>query len=186
MRKVYIILLLVTGLNQLYCYGQASGSAAVHKFFAFVNNYQVDSLQSLLTDDFQLRRTYTSYGHDKRSFLENYIPQSKNFNGKFSIVSVIPKQQVASVLVEDQSDYLNYLRIDFPKWEFQLSMNERGQIVKATIDTTTGYELYLKQVVEKSQRFEEWLKQTYPGESNTSPQDSGLLLRRLKEYADGL
>jgi len=185
MRKVCIILLLVTGLNPLYSYGQVPGSPAVYKFFEFVNSYEVDSLQSLLTDDFQLSRTYTSYGHDKRSFLENYIPQSKKFNGKFSIVSVTQQHLVASVLVEDQSDYLNYLRIDFPKWEFQLSVNEQGKIVKATIDTTAGYSLYLKQVAEKSQRFEEWLKQKYPSESNTSLQDSGLFVRRLKEYADG-
>src|ERR1051326_2452788 len=35
------------------------------KYFRYVNNHQSDSLQALLTDDFEIRLTYTTYSYNR-------------------------------------------------------------------------------------------------------------------------
>jgi hypothetical protein len=81
------------------------------KFLSFLNDYQKDSLQNLITNDFQLKRTYTKYDNDKSSFLDKYLPNSRAYNGKYIILSVISDIEPKKYLVEDQSDYLKYLNV---------------------------------------------------------------------------
>ena len=153
-------------------------------FLTYLNNYQIDSLQMLITDSFQINRTYTSISHDKSTFINKYVPNSKNNNGKFNIIKSNTIGNVTEFLVEDQSDYLKYLDIEFPQWIIKIKVNEQNKVENMTIDTTKNYNDYMTQTKEMGNKFESWLTEKYPNETieilfNTE----GLLTQRLKEFS---
>jgi hypothetical protein len=163
--------------------GQNTPSAS-DKFFDFLNNYQIDSLRNLLTDDFQLKRTYTSYSNDKTSFLDNYLPNSKTYNGKYKILKVITDIEPQQFLVEDLSDYLKYLKVDCPTWKITLT-TEDNKIRQVTIDTTETYKKYSADIKIADEIFMTWLKANYPEDTQEMLYNQeGLLGKRLKEYAE--
>ena len=168
----------------LVSFGQNQKPYPAERFIGFLNNYQVDSLQTLVADNFELKRTYTTYNNNRKSFFEKYIPYSKNLNGKFKILKANKRGQTTSFLVEDQSDYLKYLNIDYPKWHLQIIINEQDKIVGMTVDTTENYQTYLKQSKKMSEQFDNWLKKKYPDETTQILHNTvGLFIRRLKEYS---
>lgn len=163
--------------------GQNTQSSA-GKFFDFLNSYQKDSLQNILTDDFQLKRTYTTYSNDKNSFLEKYVPNSKAFNGKYKILKIITDIEPQQFLVEDQSDYLKYLDVDYPTWKITIA-TEQKKINQVTIDTTDVYQNYLADIKIADEKFTTWLKVKYPEDTQEELYNQeGLLTKRLKEYAE--
>lgn len=165
-------------------WGQNVKQKPAEKFLEFVNSYQIDSLQVLVTEDFKLIRTYTPYGNDKKSFINEYIPASKNFNGKYNVLEINENGLVTEFLVEDQSDYLRYLTIDYPKWKITITRTDDGKISIMTIDPTESYETYLSEVKRKSKDFENWRIQKYPEETEQALYSTaGLLMDRLKEYS---
>jgi transposase len=185
MTKKPTVLTLLLGLTLLTSCGQNSKYNPANKFLDFLNNYQVDSLQTLVADNFQLKRTYNPVTSDKKSFIEKYIPNSKNFKGKFKILKTTTKEQATQFIVEDQSDYMKYLHIDYPKWKIEIIATEQNKIASMTIDTTKNYQSYLKQVKEKGGEFENWLKFKYPNETHdTLYATEGLLIKRLKEFSN--
>jgi hypothetical protein len=169
-------------LISLTACGQHKSSTA-DKFFEFLNAYQKDSLQNILTDDFQLKRTYTTYANDKSSFLEKYLTNSKAFNGKYKIVKVMDYNEPQRYLVEDQSDYLKYLNVDYPTWEFSIT-TEDNKIKLVTIDTTETYQKYVEEIKIADEKFMTWLNVHYPEDTKEMLYNqAGLLTKRLKEYA---
>lgn len=160
-----------------------SPNTPAHKFITFLNHYEIDSLQILLTDDFLLDRTYTYFTNSKSSLLDQYLPHSKNLNGKFKILKTLSDTEPVQFLVEDRSDYLKYLNIDCPSWKIAISI--RGEkVYRATIDTTQSYQKYLADLKVKDAAFTRWLLDKHPDE----PQEilyntKGLLIRRLKEFS---
>lgn len=166
----------------LTTYAQYKPSAA-NKFFNFLNAYQKDSLQNILTADFHLNRTYTSYSNDKTSFLNKYLLNSKAFNGKFKILYCINEMEPQQFLVEDQSDYLTYLHVAYPTWKFTIC-TEHELIKLATIDTTEMYQKYLTEIKIANEKFEAWLKIKYPKDTlDELYNQEGLLTKRLEQYA---
>ncbi len=160
-----------------------NSNTPAHKFLTFLNHYETDSLQILLSDDFQLRRTYTDYSNDKFSLLDQYLPHSKNFNGKFKILKTLSEADPVQFLVEDRSDYLKYLKMDSPTWKMSIfTMGDKVQHV--TIDTTQTYQKYLADLKVKDAAFGRWLLQKHPDDTQEILYNTkGLLIRRLKEYA---
>lgn len=184
MTKNFIILTLVFELAFFMSRGQNSQPYPADRFLHFLNHYQLDSLQALLADNFQLKRTYTTYTNDKKSFIEKYVPNSKNFNATYKVLTITQKGQTTDFLVLDQSDFLKYLNIANPKWKMQVITNGEEKIKLVTIDTTESYRAYLIQTKEKGAQFEGWLKQKYPGETlDQLYNTAGLLTKRLKEYS---
>ena len=184
MTKNSTILTLLFGLLFFVGCGQKLKPNPADKFLNFLNNYQVDSLQTLVADNFQLKRTYTTYTNDKESFINKYVPNSKNFSGKYKILNTTKSEQTTNFLVEDQSDYLKYLNVDYPKWKVQIITNGQEKIESMTIDTTENYQTYLIQTKENCKQFESWLKQKYSNETNEILYNTiGLLTQRLKEYS---
>lgn len=184
MTKNSTILTLLLGLTFFVSCAQNSKTNPAGKFLEFLNSYQIDSLQVLISDNFQLKRTYSPYSNDKKSFIDRYVPISKNFNAKYKIIKTTYSEQTTVFLVEDQSDYLKFLNIGYPKWKIQFVINGQDKIERMTIDTTENYQVYLTQTKEKSEQFESWLKQKYPGETNEILYNTtGLLTQRLKEYS---
>lgn len=179
------ILTLLLGLTSFVAYGQKVMSKPADKFLVFLNNYQVDSLQTLVTEDFHIKRTYTTYINDKKSFLNEYIPASKNFNEKYKILKTTESEGTREFWVADQSDYFKYLGIDYPERKIILSITKQDKIACMTIDTIKGYQTYLSQLKQKDRDFESWLKTNYPAETKkTLYITTGLLISRLKEYAE--
>jgi hypothetical protein len=184
MKRNSSILILLLGLSFLVSYGQNLKPNPANKFLFFLNNFQVDSLQTLLADNFQFIHAYTTDTNDKAYFINKYVPISKNFNGKFRIIKATDGRQITDFLVEDQSDYFKYLNIDYPKWKIQIITNGQEKISCMTIDTTEYYQTYLTQTKKKGKQFERWLKKKYPDETNEILYNtSGLLIQRLKEYS---
>jgi len=184
MTKNIYILTLLQSLLTLTCYGQNPKSNS-DKFMDFLNNYQTDSLRTLLDDNFQVKRTYVTFTNDKATFIDTYIPTSKNFNGKYIILNSSYDQRESEYLVEDRSDYFKYLKIDYPKWKIKLTVNEQSKIETMTIDSTETYQTYKFQMQQKDKEFEIWLATNYPNETKEKLYStSGLILKRLKEYAE--
>lgn len=154
------------------------------RFLEFLNSYRVDSLNSLLAGNFQLKRTYTNSSHNKTSFLEAYVPGSKAFNGKFHVLKSSERTEPLRYLVEDRSDYLTYLRIPPAVWQISIYTDKQGKVETVIIDTTDSYQSYLAQVKEKGEAFEQWLKATHPDDTREMLYGTeGLLAKRLKEYS---
>lgn len=184
MTKNFTILTLILELAFFESCGQNSKPNPADKFLNFLNHYQVDSLQTTLSENFQLKRTYTTYTNDKKSFIEKYVPNSKNLNATYKVLTTTQSGQTTNFLVEDQSDILKYLHIDNPKWKIQVTINEQKQIELVTIDTSGSYHAYLSQTKLKGEQFENWLKQKYPDETQEQLYNTaGLLKKRLKEYS---
>lgn len=183
MTKNSFILILFICLTTCSCAHRLKSTP--DKFLDFLNNYQTDNLRVLVADSFQLQRTYITYKNDKTSFIEEYVPNSKNFNGKYTVLKATYNKQTTEFLVKDQSDYLKYLDIDYPKWKIILTTNSKGKISSMTIDSTESYQTYLLQVKQKDENFESWLKVNYPNETKENLYSTtGLLTKRLKEYAE--
>lgn len=174
-------LLILTFINAC---GQNSKPTPANKFLDFLNNYQIDSLQRLISDDFHIKRTFGPYMNNKKSFVEKYVPVSKNLNGKYIIIKSTNSGKATIFLVEDQSDYFKYLDIDYPKWKVRITTNAQEKVESMVIDTTESYQTYLIQMKDKSEPFESWMKQKYPTETREILYNTeGLLAQRLKEYS---
>lgn len=173
------ILLFLLSISRVY--GQ-SPKATADKYLEFLNEYQSDSLRNLLTDDFLIKRTFANYTNDKSSFLNSYITYSKNFNGKYRVLEVVADEETVHYLVEDQSDYLKYLRIEYPTWKIAVTTKE-NKVQTVVIDTTETTSKYLADVKKKDIGFKDWMKNRHPEENQASLYNvEGLLIKRLKEY----
>lgn len=147
----------------LHVDAQKNGTTS-QKYFTFLNNYETDSLAKLLTNDFQLKRTFTSFKNDKSYFLQTYLPYSKTIHGKFTIIKSWVDTIHNSFLVEDYSDYLKYLGVIYPTWK--LIIIEKGnQIEEVIIDTTDVYQKYLRELKAKEKIFSNWVFKKYPAET---------------------
>lgn len=157
--------------------------SAAEKYFVFFNNNQKDSLQQLLTDDFQLQRTFTSYSNDRNSFFDTYLPNVKAVHGKYNILQVISEVEPKQFLVEDESNYFTYLNIKNPSWKITIA-TIGNKVNRVTIDTTEKYHQHAMEMRVKHDAFTAWLKSNYPEETEQNLMKSeGLLTERLKDYA---
>jgi len=156
----------------------------VDKYYNYLNNYQSDNFQNLLTDDFKITLTYTDYFYNRTDFFDRYIRNYKVYKEKSTIVKTISDNEPKKFLVEDNSDYLQYLKVNRPKWivTFVTANNKIQQVI---IDTTETSRQYFNEIKEKSDRFTNWLKEKYPDETSTVLHETeGLFLKRLKEYVE--
>jgi hypothetical protein len=152
------------------------------KFFVFLNDYQQDSLSYLLTDDFQLTRTYTNFSNDKATFLRDYVSSSKAYNGKYRIINIVSKTEPWKFLVEDQSDYFKYLKIENPQWIITV-VSRNDKVDQVRIDSTNSYSKFTADIRRENSKFDNWIKQKYPDTTFESVlKTDGLLIRLLKEY----
>ena len=149
------------------------------KFIYFLNSYQSDSLETLLTDDFELVRNYSNFKNDRSTFLNDYILHSKAYNGKYEILKTLKTNQF---LVEDRSDYFKYLKIENPKWIFTF-FTSNDKINLLNIDSTKGYSKFQSEIRKENLYFDNWIKEKHPEITLQKISNSdGLLLQLLKEY----
>lgn len=181
LKQLFTFILLLLQFTMPIC-AQKPGSAT-QKYFTFLNNYETDSLTKLLTNDFQLKRTFTSFKNDKADFLQTYLPYSKTIHGKFTIVKGWVDTIPNSFLVIDYSDYLKYLSVPYPTWK--LIIIEQGNQIKEVInDTTDVYRKYLLELKAKEKVFEKWVLKKYPTETEDKLYASNKRrLIFLKEFA---
>jgi hypothetical protein len=153
------------------------------RFFQYVNSYQRDSLNALLTDDFILSRGYTSISSDREDFLDNYLHNSKLYRGQFKIIKVLHKSQPMEFLVKDKTEYLECLNVRYPQWKFTIYTHD-NKIQRAHIDTCVGYSEYVTHIQKREQDFEAWLNKAHSGETiNVIREKDNLLISRAKEFA---
>jgi hypothetical protein len=154
------------------------------KYIEFLNNYQKDSLDALLTDDFVQRRTFAKFSNNKTSLLNWYIPYSQAVDGKYEILEVISDKEPQQFLVKDISEYFRYLKIDYPQWKLIIS-TKGNKVTEVVIDTTETYQKYIKEVKLKDEHFRNWLKKKYPDDDMNDIQlKREIFLKRLKEFSE--
>jgi hypothetical protein len=154
------------------------------KYIEFLNNYQKDSLDGLLTEDFVQRRTFVKFSNDKASLLNWYIPYSQAVDGKYEILEVLSDKEPQQFLVKDVSEYFRYLKIDYPQWKLIIS-TKGNKVIEVVIDTTETYQKYIKEVKLKDEQFRNWLKKNYPEEDMSIIQlKREIFLKRLKEFSE--
>ncbi len=181
MNRFKLISLGIFILLQLFVNAQSTDEL-INKFFRYTNAYQKDSLEILLTDDFELTRTYTSYKNDKTSFLNNYIDYSQLLKGKFTVIDISQSSEKSIYMAVDSSLYYTLLEIPNPIWKFSFT-TKANQISKIQIDTTDTYTNYSLVLKDKNMHYENWLEQKYPNENQLNNNTLGKqYLEKLEEY----
>jgi uncharacterized protein (DUF1499 family) len=155
-------------------------------FLDFLNNYQVDSLNNILADNFQLTSPNTvSNNINKKEFLGEYLKTTKAFNGKYDIIKVVSENEPKTFLIKDQSDYLKFLEVESPIWKITIMKNANSKIEEVRMDTTANYNEYGINIQTKEQLFNNWLKKNYPKETlEILHNNDYLLLKRMKSYSE--
>ena len=152
------------------------------KFITLLNDYDSTGLDSILTPDFELKRNFVNYHHDREKFMGQYIMYNQNLKGKFIILETISSKNPVQFLVEDQSIYFDKLQMQNPTWKITLYV-ENNQIQKMEIDSTNYYHQYVAESKVKANPFHDWVKEKYPDEtSEMRSQTPGLMEKRLVEY----
>jgi hypothetical protein len=152
------------------------------KFISLLNDYDSTSLDSLLTPDFELKRNFVNYHHDRERFMGKYIMYNRNLKGKFKILETISTKNPVQFVVEDQSVYFDKLQIQYPTWKITLYVKKQ-QIQKMVLDSTNYYHQYVEDSKLKGGQFNDWVKEKYPNETDEMrSQTPGLLEKRLNEY----
>ena len=178
--KPSIIITLFCLLSLIAC--KQNHEALVDKYYTYLNNYQSDNLQNILADDFKISLTYTDYSYNRVNFFERYVRIYRAYKQKSKILKTISDSEPKKFLVEDNSDYLQYFKVDQPKWIVTFK-TDNNKIQEVIIDTTETSRKYFKEIKEKSDGFTNWLKEKYPNETSTVLHETeGLFLKRLKEY----
>ncbi|MCP9752027.1 hypothetical protein [Ferruginibacter sp. HRS2-29] len=169
--------------NFLFITGQTKPVPA-ESFLSFLNSYQRDSLENLLTEDFRLVRNYTSFSNDKKTFLQDYVPNSKAYLGSFDIISVLSNEEPVQYLVEDKSGYFKYLKIKNPRWIMTFA-SKGNRISEVRIDSTASYSAYMMDFQKKNAAFDKWIKEKHQEVTMDSlMKTEGSLIRLLKEYSE--
>jgi hypothetical protein len=149
-----------------------------------LNDYDKDSLQIIMSDNFQSREATNSHVTGKVEFLDSFITHSRAINGKFRIVRKISQTEPAVFLVEDLTDYSKYLDLKQLKWMITIT-SKNGKIEQMLSDTTAGFQDYMDDLTIKHDNFVQWLTMKYPNETESylfnNPSD--LFSKRLKEYS---
>ncbi len=155
------------------------------KFLEFLNQYEKDSLDSILADDFHFISLNTnSDSIDKETYLEERLKRVKVFHGEYKLVKILSKTAPEVFLVEDRSDYLKLLKVDFPIWKIEIRKDKNSKIKLVIKDTTGNFENYCADIQSKERLFQNWLKRKYPKESLMElHKNDSLLLERMKQYA---
>jgi hypothetical protein len=181
--KIISLKILIVLLITQYLYGQKI-VLQEEKFIYFLNAYQTDSLQNLITNKFELIRTYSNLRNDRNTFLQDYVSASKAYNGKYEILKIINNSKPRKFLVEDKSDYFKYLKIENPTWVFTIFLNG-NKIQKLNIDSTKGYSKFQSDIRRKNMDFDSWVKEKHKDITleNITKSD-GLLFKLLKEYSE--
>jgi hypothetical protein len=177
MKKVLFLLLLFPLLSN-------AQEQTARRFMNYMNEYQADSLRSMLEDSFTLKRNFTGDNNDKNFFINTYISNAKNCNAKFISIKTLKKDNPVQFLAEDKSDYLTYLDIRPLLWKITIDVNN-DKVKSMIVDTVKGATMeYFSNIRAKIKMFEDWLNKEYPGElSGRLYQEPGLLTRRLSEFA---
>ncbi len=176
MKKIFLLILFFP----LLCIGQDQPAL---RFIRLLNEYKTDSLSSMLSENFILKRTFSDHSNDKTSFLAEYVPHSKMCNAKFIVVKNLSFDNPVKFLAEDKSDYLVYLDIKPMQWK--ISIGVQGDKIESFIIDTVGIsKKYFEAVRFRTKQFENWLNKEYPGEINEKLYViPGLLTKRLSEFA---
>ena len=181
-KNLPIFLTLLTSLYLFSC--KQSHESVSDKYFRFLNNRQADSLQLLLTSDFKVTLTYTTYFYNRDDFFNTYLKIKRENNERTKIIKTIRDKEPKQFLVEDSSDYLKYLDVKSTTWIVTVKSKD-DKISEVIMDTTERSRNFFNDVKEKANQFNAWLRNKYSYQYPGNLYDTaGLLLRRLREYKE--
>lgn len=154
------------------------------RFINFANTYNTDSLETILADDFILKRNFTTFTNDRESYLINYTRNAARLHGRFDIISKTGNGNPEVFLVENSSDVFTYLLDEKAKWQLSVHTNKDKQVDVVQIDTAAGYNQFKQRLIFVQSKFDKWLSKAHPDESpNMLVGDTtGLYTRRLIEF----
>jgi len=145
-----VLMIALCGGSISTVHGQKASSKTATRFLAYLNHYRSQQLAPMLADNFRLRRTYSNLSQDKAAFLDQYVPQSKAYNGKFEVLDRREHADTTVFFVEDHSDYLKRQGINSPRWYLKVILNAEGLVESMIIDTAAGYSQYQQALRENS------------------------------------
>lgn len=155
------------------------------KFIRFVNNYAVDSLDSILSDKFEIKRTFVKYENDKSSFLNSYMKTLKENGGHISIQRKETTGDTSRYVVKTGSYFFTYLHIEPPTMIYTFVCDQQQKITTIFIDTSGSFHKYQEEISKEMDLFKAWLQLHHPGESDTDlVKTQGLLESCLKAYSE--
>lgn len=153
------------------------------KFIHYVNTYQKDSLQQIITPGFVYKYGFVDYKHDYNSFINQYINLSKSLEADFVVIKKLPGKNPEKFHLRDNGNYFKYLEVTPPEWIISIHTDDAGMIDWAQLDTVQGYAKYVAEITPKNKKFENWLGANFKEDLNIMVTDTtGLYSRRLKEY----
>lgn len=158
--------------------------STAEKFMDYMNNYQIDQLKDITTDDFEMQHIFTGFNLDKDDFIEKYIKDSKNQKAKHHIISSTTDGLSTDYVIEDQNEYAALLKIDYSKLKFKVTTNTEQKVESVIVDTIKGYQKYTDLARAKLEKFQTWLMNKYPDDNgDVYDKNPELAIQRLREYA---
>ena len=184
-KKIIYLQLLLLVVISISCGEKSKPIKEPDRFLEYLNQYQIDSLENLLADSFQIVRTYTNFKTDRVSFFGDYLRRTEAYNGKYKVMDIVTASGATVYLVEDQSDYIDFLGVKPPTWKIRIDRNSKGKVYLVLIDTTESFTKYSRDMLSAEAYFDKWLEQSHPGETlENLHQDDKLLFDRLKEFSN--
>jgi hypothetical protein len=184
MKPMKSLFFLVVGF--FMSYHQYSYSQQLEKkgkmFIHSLNTYNTKQLEKMISTDFCITRDFTSFQHNRSSFLSSYIHNSKILRAKFEILTMQQSENQLELIVLDYSDYITYLAIKAPTWKIILSFQD-ATINRMHIVATAESKNYLNLVKLKDDQFKSWHEAHYPLEELAIDNLlNPIYIQRLKEF----
>lgn len=178
--KLYLCLLMAA-VNSVTVSAQKMNTA--DKFLDYFNNYQKKELAGIITPDFKFKRKFSKVVTDRKEFLNKYLEDSETLIAKFEVISKPEGKNQNYYVVEDQSQYLKLLDVQFPKWNMTIT-TAAGKVSQVMLAPTEDYDNYVTDLASKTEQFNAWMQENHPEVNLEKLKDLSRDLEYLYEYIE--
>lgn len=155
---------LVIGLLLMLCSNFSNAQSKLspgEKFLEYFNVHDVKNLNTLLSDNFEMKFRFTDKTITKKELLGVYMNYYVAFNVGYGTIAVIMQGGESEIIgIKEYSDQLKFLQIDHSGWIFLIE-SKGEKITSILMDTLRGADVYFKELVSKETAFRTWVEQKY-------------------------
>lgn len=161
----------------------AQKTSTADQFLNYLNKYQKKELTAIITPDFKFKRQFSTKTTGRKEFLDSYLEDSQTLIAKFKVIKKPDGKNQNYYVVEDQSQYLKLLDVQFPKWNMTIT-TVAGKVSQVLLAPSDDYDTYIAELNSKGEEFNTWMHENYPEVDLTKLTDVSQTLEYLNNYVD--